>query len=274
MTSTFLTFIETLTYKIFSFLFERFSVLKKSSTQALMKDLPDLNIFNSLLKFHECGIIDIMTPRTEICAVDINSSKLEIIKKIKGTSYSKIPVYKEDFDNMIGFFDVKNVIFSEDKDFNLRNILQNVIFVPHSMKTTNLFIKMKLSNSYLAIVLDEYGGTDGLISMTDLINEMIPSFDGDHDHYDIITLPNNKFELSGRILIKDIEEELKIELRNPEEDYATLSGLVLSVAGRVPVIDEVIEYRNGLKFIIKDANERYINKVILDLNNYYLKNRD
>lgn len=252
-------------------LFKKFPLLKRCATEALMKDLPDLNIFNSLLKFHDCGIIDIMTPRTEICAVDIESSEHEIIKKVKNTCHTKIPIYKNNFDNVIGFFYVKDIIFGEGKSFNLKSIIQSVIFVPPSMRTTNLFIRMKSSKSYLAIVLDEYGGTDGLISMTDLIEEIIPNVDSENEtnsEYTITKLPQNKFEVSARALIKDIEEDLKIELRSPEEDYATLGGLILSIAGKVPSIDEVIKYKNGVKFIIKDANERYINKIILDLSDY------
>jgi len=246
-------------------------VLKRSATEALMKDLPDLNMFNSLLKFHDCVIIDIMTPRMKICAVDIDSNKQAIIEKVKNTNHTKIPVYKNNVDYIVGFFYVKDIIFNVDKDFNLKHIMQSVIFVPPSMKTTNLFTKMKSSKSYLAIVLDEYGGTDGLISMTDLIEEMIPNFDNENEvssEYTILKLPNNKFEVSAIILIKDIEEDLNIELRDSEEDYATLGGLVLSIAGKIPSVGEVIEYKNGVKFIIKDANERYINKIILDLSDY------
>lgn len=265
------TFIEKVTYRIFLFLFKKFPVLKRSATEALMKDLPDLNIFNSLLKFHDCSIIDIMTPRMEMCALNIDSNKKEIIEKIKNTHHTKVLLYKNNFDNIIGFFYVKDVIFGVDKDVNLKHIIQNVIFVPPSMKMTNLFAKMKSSKACLAIVLDEYGGTDGLISMTDLIEEMIPDFDSESEvssEHAIIKLPNNKFEVSARTLIKDIEEDLNIELRNSEEDYATIGGLVLSIASKIPSTDEVIEYKNGVKFIIKDADERYVNKIILDLSDY------
>jgi CBS domain containing-hemolysin-like protein len=99
---------------------------------------------------------------------------------------------------------------------------------------------MKSSKSYLAIVLDEYGGTDGLISMTDLIEELIPNIDSENEinsEYTITELSQNKFEVSVRVIIKDIEEDLKIELRDPEEDYITLDGLILSIAGKVPSVD-------------------------------------
>lgn len=265
------TLVEKIVYRTFLFLFNKTSVLKKCASDALMHDLSDPSIFNSLLKFRDCSIIDIMTSRTEICAVDIESSKHEVIKKVKSTCHTKIPAYRNNFDNVIGFFYVKDIIFNKDKNFNLRNIIQSVIFVPSSMKTTNLFVRMKSSKSYLAIVLDEYGGTDGLISMTDLIEELIPNIDNGNEvnsEYTITELSQSKFEISARALIKDIEENLKIELRDSEEDYSTLSGLILSIAGKVPSVDEVIRYKNGIKFIIKDANERYINKIILDLSDY------
>ncbi|NUY39368.1 CBS domain-containing protein [Wolbachia endosymbiont of Litomosoides brasiliensis] len=264
------TLIEEVVYRAFLFLFKKIRILKKCATEALMEDIPDLSIFNGLLKFHDCNIIDIMTPRTEICAVDIESSRHEIIKKVKGTCLTKILIYKNNFDNVIGFFYIKDVFFSKDKNFNLRSIIQNVIFVPPSMKTTSLFVKMRSSRSHLAVVLDEYGGTDGLISMTDLMGKLMPSVSSGNEPFEhvIVELSQNKYEVSARAPIRDIEENLEIELRDPEEDYATLGGLIFSIAGRVPSVGETIEYKNGIKFIIKDANERYINKVILNLSDY------
>ncbi len=262
---------EKIAYRIFLFLFKKVPMLKRCATEALIKDLPNLNIFNSLLKFHDCSIVNIMVPRTEICAVDIDSSRNEVLKKIENTYYTKIPIYKSNFDNVVGFFYTKDVILSKDENFNLRSIIQSVVFVPPSMKATNLFVKMRSSKSSLAIVLDEYGGTDGLVSMTDLIEEMIPNIDNEDEassEYAIVKLPENKFEVSARALIKDLEEDLNIELRDSEEDYATIGGLILSIADKVPSVGEIIEYKNGIRFIIKGANERYINEVILDLNDY------
>lgn len=264
-------FVEKVTYRVFLFLFKKFSVLKKCATEALMKDLPDLNIFNSLLKFHDCSIMDIMTPRTEIFAVEIESNKQEILKKIRNTLHTKVPIYKGNFDNIVGFFYIKDVLLSKEENFSLRSVMQSVIFVPPSMRTTNLFIKMKSSKSYLAIVLDEYGGTDGLVSMTDLIEEIIPNIDSDNEvslEHAITELSKNEFEVSARALIKEIEESLNVKLRDSEEDYATIGGLVLSIADKVPAAGDIIKYKNGIKFIVKDANERYINKIILDLSNY------
>jgi magnesium and cobalt transporter len=262
--------IEKIAYRVLLFFFRKASILKKSATKALMEDLSDLNIvfIDSMLKFHDCNITDIMTPRTEICAIDINSRKDEIIEKIRNTCYTKLLVYRNNFDNILGFFYVKDILFSKNKDFNLKSIIQNIIFVPPSMKTTNLFIKMQSSKSCLAVVLDEYGGTYGLISISDLIWEMLPTFYNENEPYNIIELSYNIFEVPAKILIKDIEEVLNIKLRDPDEDYVTLGGLVLSIAGKVPSTNEIIEYKSKIKFIIKDANERYINRIILDLSNY------
>lgn len=263
-------FIKRVAYRVFLFLFKRARILRECATEALMKDLPDLNIFNGLIKFHDCNITDVMTLRTEICAVDIELSKHEVMKKIKNVRHTKVLIYKNDFDNVIGFFYVKDVILNEDKGFSLRELVQNVIFVPPSMKTTSLFVKMRSSRSYLAVVLDEYGGTDGLISVTDLVEELVSNINSGSEpsEYAIVKLSQSKFEISARTLIKDIEENLKIELRSPEEDYATLGGLILSVAGKVPSVGEVVKYKNGVKFVVKNASERYIDKVILDLSDY------
>ncbi|MDG7056328.1 MAG: CBS domain-containing protein [Wolbachia endosymbiont of Meromenopon meropis] len=264
------TLIKRIAYRIFTFFFKKIPILRESAIKALMKDLPDINIFNGLIKFHDCNIIDVMTPRTKICAIDIASSKQDVIKKIKNIHFTKILIYKNDFDNVIGFFYVKDVLLNEDKNFDLKEIVRNVIFVPHSMKTTSLFVKMRSSKSHLAVVLDEYGGTDGLISITDLIEELISNINSKNEPfgYEIVNLSQNKFEISARTLIRDIEENLKIELRSPEEDYSTLGGLILSIAGKLPSVGEVVKYKNGVKFVVKSASERYIDKVILDLGDY------
>ncbi len=261
---------EKIVCKVFLFLFGRFRMLRKCAIEVLMKNLPGFNIFNDLLKFHDCNITDIMTPRTEICALDIESSRHEVIKKIRSTHHTKILVYKNNFDNIIGFFYVKDVLFDKNEIFDLKSLVQNVIFVPPSMKITNLFIKMKSARPHLAVVLDEYGGTDGLISMIDLIEKLVPNVNSENESFECTTikLSQNEFEVSARALIKDIEESLKIELRDPKEDYVTLGGLILSIAGKVPSEGEIIKYKNGVKFIIKDASERYINRIILDLNDY------
>ncbi|OEY87187.1 hypothetical protein BIY23_00585 [Wolbachia pipientis] len=262
--------VEKVVYRVLLFFFKKTSILRKSAIKALMEGSSDLNIvfIDSLLKFHDCNIIDIMTPRTEIYAIDIDSSNDEVMEKVRNTHHTKILVYKNSFDNIIGFFYVKDIILNDCQSFNLKYIIQNIIFVPPSMKTTNLFIKMQSSKSCLAVVLDEYGGTYGIISISDLIWEMLPSFDEASSEYTIIKLSDNIFEVPARVLLKDIEKELNIMLRDPDDDYVTLGGLVLSIAGKVPFNDEVIKYKNNIKFIVKDANERYINRIILDLSNY------
>ncbi len=106
--------------------------------------------------------------------------------------------------------------------------------------------------------------------MIDLIEKLVPNVNSGNEPFEctIIKLSQNKFKVSAKALVKDIEENLKIELRDPEGDYVMLGGLILSIAGKVPLGDEVIRYKSGVKLIVKDASKRYINRIILDLNDY------
>ena len=132
------------------------------------------------------------------------------------------------------------------------------------MKIVDLAYKMRNEGTRLAIVIDEYGGTDGLITMEDLMDEIV----GEVEENEIIALDNKKFEVSARVKIEDLEERLKISFVDKEEfneDFDTLGGLIASISQKIPKAGETIEHESGAKFYIKEAATRYIKKVIIDL---------
>ncbi|WP_333023402.1 transporter associated domain-containing protein [Wolbachia endosymbiont of Pentidionis agamae] len=267
-----LSVIEKIIYSIVSFFLKKSHAIKNNITRALVNDSTfffDNNIFDALQKFHDCSVKDIMNQRTEICAVSINSCRSSILEKIKNNSYTKILIYRNGLDNIIGFFYVKDFILKNELD--LKSIMRDVIFVPQSMKVTNLLLQMKSTKSRIAIVLDEYGGTDGLISLSDLVQGIIyniTNVDKLHIENTFIEVSKNKFEISARTLIKELENMLKVKLCKVEEDYVTVGGLVYSIINRIPLINEIIEYKYGIKFIVKDVDERCIYKIIVDLSEY------
>ena len=267
-------FSESLCVKLVSFMLKKIPRLKKVIEGNLINDNKCFNnsrMFHNLVKFNDCLVRDIMIPRTELYTIDISDipdNKSLIDKVIKG-QYTRIPAYENNLDNIIGFIHIKDIISNFDKDFNVRNIIRKVMYIPPLMKAVNLFMKMQSSHIHVAIVIDEYGGTEGLVTMADLIEEIVGNIDDEHDAPtvpSIVNISDNKVEVNARVLVKTLEETFNIDFRDcKEDDYVTIGGLILSMIGRVPVTNEIFEHKSGAVFSIKEADDRCIYKIIIDL---------
>ena len=265
---------ESLSVKLVSFMLKRVPKLKKIIENNLINDnegFTNSRMFHNLIKFNDCLVRDVMIPRTEIYAIDITDvpNSKDLIDKVIRGQYTRIPAYESNLDNIIGFIHIKDIISNFYNEFNARNIIREVMYIPPSMKGVNLFIKMQSSHIHVAIVIDEYGGTEGLVTMADLIEEVVGDIGDEHDAPtvpSIVNLSDNKVEVNARILVKDLEETFDIDLRDyKEDDYVTIGGLILSMIGRVPVANEIFEHKSGVIFSIKEADDRCIYKIIIDL---------
>ncbi|AUO54321.1 HlyC/CorC family transporter [Ehrlichia canis] len=265
---------ESLSVKLVSFMLKRVPKLKKIIENNLINDnegFTNSRMFHNLIKFNDCLVRDVMIPRTEIYAIDITDvpNSKDLIDKVIRGQYTRIPAYESNLDNIIGFIHIKDIISNFHNEFNARNIIREVMYIPPSMKAVNLFIKMQSSHIHVAIVIDEYGGTEGLVTMADLIEEVVGDIGDEHDAPtvpSIVNLSDNKVEVNARILVKDLEETFNIDLRDcKEDDYVTIGGLILSMIGRVPVANEIFEHKSGVIFSIKEADDRCIYKIIIDL---------
>jgi magnesium and cobalt transporter len=212
---------------------------------------------------------DVMVPRSDIIAAPINL-KIEAIKKLFiDTSYTRIPLYQDNLDNIKGFIHIKDILpyYLSSEKLIIEKKIRKALFIPPAMKIVDLAYKMRNEHTRLAIVVDEYGGTDGLITMEDLMDEIV----GEAENNEIISLDNKKYEMSARVKIEDIEERLKIRLIDKsdiDDDFDTLGGLIASIAQRIPKSGETIIHTKNIKFYIKEAATRYIKKVIIDLSEY------
>ncbi|QXK92320.1 HlyC/CorC family transporter [Neoehrlichia mikurensis] len=259
--------------RIFSFLLRKFPSFREFAEHQLLYDnklhLSNFHVLHNLIKFNDCAVKDIMIPRAEIYAVNISEENL-IEKIIIQGQHTRIPVYKDNLDNIVGFLHIKDVMSKIDQKFNVKDIIHNVIYVPPSMKAVNLFVKMQSSHMNVAVVLDEYGCTEGLVTMADLIEEIVGDISDEHDissSQEIINISDNKIEVNARVLVETLEQSLNINLRDCEEEYVTVGGLILSMIGRIPMVDEVFEHKSGAVFLVKEVDDRCIHKVIIDLSN-------
>ena len=227
------------------------------------------NLLRNMIAFGELKVSDVMIPRTDICAVPVTISYDEMRDYLVKEMHTRIPVYEGTLDNIVGFLHLKDFFscISGQCSFDIGALKREVLFVPPSMKIVDLLMKMRLSSCHMAIVIDEYGGTDGLVTMEDLFEEIVGEIQDEHDETNqlpTMTWQSDRVLIAdARVTIEDLSEELNVDMYKGQEgdDYDTLGGLIFSYLGRVPAKGEVIDYSTGVKLEILSADPRSIKKV-------------
>ncbi|MBN2571506.1 MAG: HlyC/CorC family transporter [Ignavibacteriales bacterium] len=227
-------------------------------------DLIESDLIKKVLDLGEQKVYEAMTTRTNIIGVEINTPIDEVRKIFIDSEYSKLPVYEESMDQ------VKGVILAKDMFKNPKSIsevLRDVIFVPGSIKSLDMLNQFLNKQVSIAIVLDEFGGTDGLITVEDIIEEMFGEIRDEHDtdevkKEDIKKIDDQNFILSASAKIDDIKDEINIEII--EGDYETIGGFITSYLGRIPKEKEMVKISN-LKFLILKADNKKIDNLKLTI---------
>jgi len=225
-------------------------------------------MINNIFEFDNKTVSDIMTHRTNIIALPVEMSLKETFHIVNVEKYTRFPVYEENIDNIIGILHVKDLIqFLESGDkeaFNLTDMVREPYYVLESIKIDQLFRDMQKNNVHLAIVIDEYGGTDGIVTIEDLIEEIVGNIfdeydDPEMDISEIQELDQYHYIMAGTTNLYEVEDILKIDL---PQDYDTLSGFMIGQLGYIPGVDErpAIEYEN-IVFAVEEMNDRRIVKV-------------
>lgn len=210
--------------------------------------LEEKEMINNIFEFNDITASEVMTHRTDIFAVDINSNIEDILEELDDYKYSRVPVYDETIDSIEGILFVKDLLkyFRTESKVEIKNIMREAYFVSENKPINELFKDLQRNKMQMAIVIDEYGGTAGLVTMEDLLEEIVGNI---FDEYDEIEdefkkIDDNTFLISGSVSIYELKKILGIEV--PEGDYETLSGYLLEILGRVPEDDEtpIIETKN------------------------------
>ncbi|MDX2112634.1 MAG: hemolysin family protein [Alphaproteobacteria bacterium] len=227
-------------------------------------------MLHNVLSFGDTQVHDIMVPRTDIEAVPQDIAMPQLKTHIMEHRHTRIPVYEETLDHVRGFVHVKDLLpmFAGDQPFSLTSVLRPVLFVPPSMRIVDLLRKMRHSGSHMAMVVDEYGGTDGLVTLEDVVEEIIGDIRDEHDDSEEDTNRIHKhaagvYDVSARIHIDALEKSLGLNLITEEkdDDFDTLGGLIFFQIGRVPVKGEVVPHIGGMRFEILEADARRIHKI-------------
>jgi CBS domain containing-hemolysin-like protein len=225
-------------------------------------------LISNILKVHDQTAADVMVPRVDIVALDVETPFPEVVKCMVEQGHSRVPVYRESLDDVIGFIHVKDVLgpVAERRETKLAPILRKVLFVAPSVPILDLLVQMRQARTHIAMVVDEFGGIDGLVTIEDLIEEIVGEIEDEHDVADgprLVERTDGSLIADARTPIEVLEEHQGTRLRpvGDQEEVDTLGGLVSSLAGRVPKRGEVIAHPSGIEFEVLDADPRKIKRL-------------
>jgi CBS domain containing-hemolysin-like protein len=211
-----------------------------------------------------------MIPRIDVKAVDIRDSFQKVISIIKEVGYSRMPVIKDNFDQVIGILYIKDLLPHLHKnDFKWQSLIRPPYFVPETKFINDLLEEFQHKRIHMAIVVDEYGGTSGIVTLEDILEEIVGNID---DEFDTDTLPikklnENQYEVEGKVLINDFCKFANIDesiFDTEKKEAETIAGLILHHTGNIPAVGESL-YISNVKFEIKQADDRRIKTVIVTL---------
>ena len=221
-------------------------------------------LINNVFEFNDKVVSEVMLHRTEIFAVDIKSNISDILNKIDDLKYSRIPVYEDSIDDIKGILYTKDLIkfLKKQKDGRVKTIMREAYFVSENKPINDLFKDLQRNKTQIAIVVDEYGGTSGIITMEDILEELVGNIFDEYDdvELDYEKIDNNTFVINGNVSIYDVKKILEVNI--PDGDYDTLSGYLIELLGRIPEDDEkpVIETPK-VTYKIEEYEDKRIIKV-------------
>ncbi|MEP6342683.1 MAG: hemolysin family protein [Maricaulaceae bacterium] len=258
-------------------LFKNSPSSEANTTQAQARE----TMINAADRFHVLRVEDVMVPRANIVAVDQTCGLHELSIAFQAAGHSRMPVYKETLDDPVGMVHIKDILSylmlnargRSAKTYKDRKIVptikRTVLYVPPSMLAQDLLRRMQARRIHMAIVVDEYGGTDGIVTLEDLVEPIVGDIEDEHDEDDaeVKTLKTKMgvtyWEADARVSIDDFEAVLGRDFASPDEedDVDTLGGLVFTLAGRVPERGEIIHHSHGIEFEVIDADPRRVKRL-------------
>ena len=231
-------------------------------------DRQERALIANVLRLRGMTADDVMIPRADIIAMPVDVTLDQALDQIRREGHSRLPVYREQLDDIIGMVHIKDLFayVGRPDAFDLEALLRHPLLVAPQVPVLDLLLQMRQARTHLALVVDEYGGIDGLLTIEDLVEEIVGDIADEHDEVEgpmIIERPDGALDLDARLPIEDFEARLGPILSEEEReaDIDTIGGLVFTLAGRVPTRGEVISHPSGLEFRILDADARRIRRI-------------
>jgi CBS domain containing-hemolysin-like protein len=231
-------------------------------------DKAERALLANVLKLRGKTAYDVMVPRADIVAMPEDLTLEQAVRQIQREGHSRLPVFRENLDDIVGMVHIKDVFAAVGRDapFSLKAILRKPLFTVPSMPVLDLLLKMRESRIHMALVVDEYGGIDGLVTIEDLVETIVGDISDEHDEDappQLVERPDGTVDLDGRMPVEDFSARLGVTL-TPEElaaDIDTVGGLVSTLAGRVPARGELVSHPSGLEFRVLEADPRRVRRV-------------
>jgi len=248
-------------------------VQEAADAQQLPGEQPELDrherlLIANVLRLRETTADDVMVPRADIVAMRSDLTLNQAIELIRNDGHSRLPVYREQLDDVIGMVHIKDVFayVGRPEEFSLEAILRKPLMVAPQMPVLDLLLQMRQQRIHLALVVDEYGGIDGLVTIEDLVETITGDIADEHDDIEgpmFTERPDGAIDLNARLSIEDFEEKVGPVLTEDERDsdIETVGGLVFTLAGRVPTRGEVISHPSGIEFRVLDADARRLRRL-------------
>jgi CBS domain containing-hemolysin-like protein len=225
-------------------------------------------LLRNVLRLRTLTASDVMVPRVDIVAVDVDTGFPELVKLLVEEGHSRLPVYQDDLDHIIGMVHVKDVLgfVAARRTATLQSLLRKVLFLAPSTPVLDLLSQMRQQRVHMAFVVDEFGGIDGLITIEDLVEEIVGEIEDEHDEGEpiyILSRPDGTLLVDARTPIELLGERIGIDLvpSDDEEEIDTIGGLIVTLAGHVPTSGEIIRHPSGVEFEILGADERRVRRV-------------
>ena len=222
----------------------------------------------NILKLHQLRVDDVMVPRPDIVAIEAAAPLDKVVEAMHEAFHSRLPIYQDTLDHVLGFVHIKDLLayWRGREDFDLADVAHDVLFVPPTMSVLDLLLRMREAHIHMALVVDEFGGTDGLVTIEDLVEEIVGEIEDEHDQVEAPTIeerPDGTLIADGRADIDEFEARVGVDLLPEErdEDVDTLGGFVFSLVGRVPQRGELISHPSGLEFEVLDADPRRVRRL-------------
>jgi magnesium and cobalt transporter len=225
-------------------------------------------MIRNLMRIGELRVGDVMVPRADIMGVEASSSLDATVKAFHEAGHSRLPVYRGTLDEVIGMLHVKDLLphWGGNGSFSIPQVARPVLFVPPSMRVLDLLGEMQSSRLHMALVVDEYGGIDGLVTIEDLVEQIVGDIEDEYDEAEppsLVDRPDGSIDTMGRATVDELESRLGLTLRTEdfEDEIDTVGGLVVALAGRVPRRGELIRHPAGIEFEVLDAKSRRVDRV-------------
>ena len=230
----------------------------------ISEDNNEKSLIKNIIKLNDKSVEDIMVPRAEIISIEKNLTIKEVLLIIENESHSRMPVYNNNLDNVLGFLHIKDLIKNTfDINFKLQSVIRDILYVAPKSPILDLLKRMRSSRIHMGLVVDEFGGVDGLVTIEDLVEEIVGEIEDEHDADDneeLLKKINKKTILvNASYKIEDLEKyfDIKIELED-EDEIDTVGGMLFFIANKVPQNNQIYKYKNSLQFKVIKASARRI----------------